>query len=342
MSKQANPTVIGGFVLGALALVVAGILIFSSAAWFKQRVAIVTYFPGSVQGLAVGAEVQFQGVRIGQVTGIKVNYVSEENGFRIPVAYDIWPDTIGVVGADAWQLDAATFAQRLVTERGLRARLEPVSLLTGQYMVSLSLGATDPPRYLGATDGAIEIPAVESTRERVMDMLQNVSLDELAEEFSETLRAIREILAAGTIQALIAQADESAGQIGGLADTIKAEVKPLAERIDGTLGDYARLAQTLSARIDRLADRSEAAAGALERLAQHLDAKVDPLGASATAALVQAERTLATAQGLLAKGSDLRIGIDRLLQSATGAAKSLRSLADYLERHPEALLQGKR
>jgi hypothetical protein len=40
MSKQANPTVIGGFVLGALALVVAGILIFSSAAWFKQRVAI--------------------------------------------------------------------------------------------------------------------------------------------------------------------------------------------------------------------------------------------------------------------------------------------------------------
>jgi len=173
-------------------------------------------------------------------------------------------------------------------------------------------------------------------------MLQNVSLDELAEEFTGTLRALREVLASGTIQALITHADESAGHIGRLADTIDAEVKPLAERIDGTLGDYARLAQTLSARIDRLADRSEAAAAALERLARHLDDKVDPLSASATASLGQTERTLATAQGLLAKGSDLRVGIDQFLQSATGAAKSLRNLADYLERHPEALLQGKR
>jgi paraquat-inducible protein B len=66
------------------------------------------------------------------------------------------------------------------------------------------------------------------------------------------------------------------------------------------------------------------------------------LSASATASLGQTERTLGTAQGLLAKGSDLRVGIDQLLQSATSAAKSLRNLADYLERHPEALLQGKR
>ena len=56
---------------------------------------MVTYFPGSVQGLAVGAQVQFQGVEIGQVTGIRVNYVPGENGFRIPVAYDIWPEPSG-------------------------------------------------------------------------------------------------------------------------------------------------------------------------------------------------------------------------------------------------------
>ena len=74
-------------------------------------------------------------------------------------------------------LDPGAFAKRLVVERGLRAKLEPVSLLTGQYMVSLSLGATSPPLYVGAADGAIEIPAVESTRERVMDMLEKVPLD---------------------------------------------------------------------------------------------------------------------------------------------------------------------
>jgi paraquat-inducible protein B len=342
MSKHANPTVIGGFVLGALALVVVAILVFSSAAWLKHRVAMVTYFPGSVQGLTVGAQVQFQGVQIGQVTGISLDYVTAENGFRIPVTYDIWPDTFGVVGRGEARLDPGAFAKRLVMERGLRAKLEAVSLVTGQYTVALSLGATSPPRYIGAADGAVEIPAVESTRERVMDMIEKVPLDRLVGEATGALMAARRLMDSGNIQALIAHADESVGRIGKLADGLEAQVKPLAERVDQTLGDYTRLAEALSARVNGLADRIEAASTELTRLARHLDSQVDPLSARAAAALGQTERTLATAQGLLAKGSDVRVGIDQLLQSANGAARSLRNLTDYLERHPEALLQGKR
>ena len=105
-----------------------------------------------------------------------------------------------------------------MVERGLRAKLEPVSLLTGQYMVSLSLGATSPPLYVGAADGAIEIPAVESTRERVMDMLEKVPLDRLADEATGALMAIRRLMDSGDIQALIAHANDSVGRIGKLAD----------------------------------------------------------------------------------------------------------------------------
>ena len=99
---------------------------------------------------------------------------------------------------------------------------------------------------------------------------------------------------------------------------------------------------TFNARVNGLADRIEAASTEVARLARHLDSQVDPLSARAAATLSQTERTLTTAQGLMAKGSDVRVGIDQLLQSATGAARSLRNLTDYLERHPEALLQGKR
>jgi paraquat-inducible protein B len=341
MSKQANPTVIGGFVLGALILVVVAILVFSSGVWFKQRVAMVTYFPGSVQGLSVGAQVQFQGVAVGQVTGIRVNYVPSENGFRIPVTYDIWPETLGAIGRGQGDMDPSTFATRLVVERGLRAKLEPVSLLTGQYMVSLSLGATSPPRYLGVADGIIEIPAVESTRERVMDMLEKVPLDRLADEATGALIAVRQLVDSGDIQALIAHTEDSVGRIGRLADTVQAQVKTIGERGDHSLGDYAQLATVLRTRVNGLADGIEAASAEVTRLARNLDSQVDPLGARAAATLSQTERTLATAQGLMAKGSDLRVGIDQLLQSATSAARSLRNLTDYLERHPEALLQGK-
>jgi paraquat-inducible protein B len=45
---------------------------------------------------------------------------------------------------------------------------------------------------------------------------------------------------------------------------------------------------------------------------------------------------------LTGEGSSTRYELEQLLAAATSAARSVRSLADYLERHPEALLQGKR
>lgn len=342
MSHQASPTVIGGFVLGALVLVVAAIIIFGSGALLKERVAMVTYFPGSVQGLSVGAQVQFQGVQVGQVTAIGLDYVVEDASFRIPVSYDIWPDAIGVIGEEAADIDPQGFAKRLVVERGLRARLEPVSLVTGQYMVSLGMGTRSLPRYVGGPQRGIEIPAIESTRDRLGDMLQTLPLDDLVSGAAGTLAALRSLLDSGGIQALIAHLDQTVGQIGRLAEDLDNQVGPLAGRLDGTLGRYAALGERLTARVDGLADGLETTAADLGRLSRHLDAQVEPLAARAGNALRQADKTLATVQGALATGSDLRYGLTQFLAEAAAAARSLRNLADYLERHPEALVKGKR
>lgn len=342
MTTHANPTVIGGFVLGALALVVAAILVFSSGAWLKQRVAMVTYFPGSVQGLSVGAQVQFQGVQVGEVTAIGLDYVVADRSFRIPVYYDIWPESIGLVGVDAPALGPEDFAKRLVEERGLRARLEPVSLVTGQYMVSLGMGTSRPPQYLGGSGRRIEIPAIESTRDRVMDMLDKASLDELLAGATGTLEALKSLLDSRAIQTLIGHLDDTVLRVGKLSENIDSEIKPLGEQLSRTLGHYETLADTLGARATTVADGLEATAADMGRLSRHLDAKIGPLTAAATAAVRQADQTLETVHGVLAEGSDLRYSLHVLLKEASGAARSLRDLADYLERHPEALVQGKR
>nr|WP_315595010.1 MlaD family protein [uncultured Cupriavidus sp.] len=60
------------------------------------------------------------------------------------------------------------------------------------------------------------------------------------------------------------------------------------------------------------------------------------------AALQDARRTLATANGALAPDASLQQDARRMMQELTRTAASLRTLTDYLERHPEALLQGKR
>lgn len=58
--------------------------------------------------------------------------------------------------------------------------------------------------------------------------------------------------------------------------------------------------------------------------------------------LEQARRTLAAAQQVLANDSPVQGDLRETLQEVTKAAESVRALADYLERHPESLIRGKR
>ncbi|MGA9032314.1 MAG: MlaD family protein, partial [Sulfuricaulis sp.] len=72
MSKHANPTLIGSFVIGAIVLAVVTILLLSSGSLFAQHPNYVMYFQESVKGLSIGAPVTFNGVKIGAVKNISV------------------------------------------------------------------------------------------------------------------------------------------------------------------------------------------------------------------------------------------------------------------------------
>jgi len=72
MSNNSNPNYfrLGVFVLGAIGVLIAVILIFGSGQLFKKSFMIETYIKQSVTGLDTGASVRFRGVKIGQVTFI--------------------------------------------------------------------------------------------------------------------------------------------------------------------------------------------------------------------------------------------------------------------------------
>ena len=57
MSQKASPTAIGAFVVGAVALVVVGLLVFGGGRFFTDRTRWVAYFDESVTGLTVGSPV---------------------------------------------------------------------------------------------------------------------------------------------------------------------------------------------------------------------------------------------------------------------------------------------
>ena len=65
MSAKTHPRLVGAFVLGAVALVLAAIVLLSSGGLFQERPRFVVFFPGSVKGLQTGSQVTFRGVRVG-------------------------------------------------------------------------------------------------------------------------------------------------------------------------------------------------------------------------------------------------------------------------------------
>ncbi|MEA3639035.1 MAG: MlaD family protein [Lamprobacter sp.] len=342
MSREANPTIIGGFVLGAVALVVIGILVFSSGAWLRDRLYLVTYFPGSVQGLSVGAQVQFQGVPIGQVVEIGLDYIADRDSFRIPVHYEVWPNSIHVLG-DLEGTEPSELLQRLVDERGLRAQLESVSFVTGQYLVSLSLNPGLPKRdYPPSPDGTIRVPAIAATRDRVQQMLENLQLNELVDTAAETLDAINRLVSSHETQASLNSLHQALSGIASFVETLDQQIAPLSQRANATLSEYQQLAEILRGEAAPLLRELSQATQAVTSVASRVEAKIDPLAGSAQAALDEAAGAMGSIRQLTGEGSSTRYELDQLLATATRAASSIRSLADYLERHPEALLQGKR
>ena len=55
----------------------------------------------------------------------------------------------------------------------------------------------------------------------------------------------------------------------------------------------------------------------------------------------QAAKTLTTAERVLSSDSPINRDLRRTLAELAGASRSIRVLADYLERHPDAMIYGK-
>ena len=192
MSKQASPTLIGAFVVGAIALVVTALLVFGSGHFFTDRRPWVAYFPGSVKGLRVGAPVNFRGVAIGEVNSISVLYNDKDGSMTIPVVVEIQPDRITVIDEIGSERAESNELQDLI-DRGLRAQLQVDSLVTGLLSVELGFYPDTPADLVEVASPDFEklpqIPTIPSTLEELEQ-----SVGAVMQEIPDLLKDVRELL----------------------------------------------------------------------------------------------------------------------------------------------------
>jgi paraquat-inducible protein B len=234
MIQRHSPRVIGGFVLGALALMVAAILVFGSGQVFKKYDRAVIYFQGSVGGLRVGAPVDFRGVQIGTVQDISVRYDVQNGQLAIPVIVDIDPNRIKVTGRG--EADGSYSLTRMI-ERGLRAELRLQSFVTGQMAVQLNFNPRTEARLVGNADLPWpEIPTVPSTFEQATEVLTEIAKDvpELMRHLNgvldDTSKLLREFQGSGaTTQQILTELSKFTSALGASDRDMRSTIENLAK-----------------------------------------------------------------------------------------------------------------
>jgi paraquat-inducible protein B len=346
MSRQTNKTLIGGFVVGAIALMVAGVLIFGSGKFLAERPRFVMYFEGSVNGLNIGAPVVFRGVKIGSVTDIVMLFDPADMSVKIPVFIETDPRTITRVGEVARQ-EPEKVVSALI-ERGMRAQLQMQNLVTGQLMIALDINPDKPARLVGVDTEYMEIPTIPSSMEELSKTIEKLPLDELAQKLTSAIAGIERAVNAPEVGESLRTVNQTLKDIQTLVRDIDSRIEPLASTMEETVKDYGKLARDVDAQVEPLMSGITETVKDTRKLVQNLDSRIAPLQSSiqstakaAAAAIAQANKTIGTLEGVAGEDSTLVYQITKTLEELSSAARSIRVWADYLERHPEALIRGK-
>ncbi len=337
MAAKANPKVVGGFVLGAAALLVTTVALFGGGNLLVERPRAGTYFQGSVAGLEVGAPVTYRGVRVGEVRSIRLEVDSATLQARMPVEFEFIPGSVQWSGQN---LQASEYP-RLI-EKGLRAKLVSQSLVTGLLAVELGYHPDAPATLVGGLPASVtEIPSVQSDLETLRTALSNLPLDQIATSLLQVLSRADELLAEPEWRSALGALAGGLEQFERLMGTVNERSQPL-------LGDVGRLAKETEAAIVVLQAELKAAGADLRGVLGKIDGEVRPLSArvqgamtAAEKALKQADTTLRMVDTALDTRSPLRSNLEQTLANLSVASKSLRSFADQLDRSPNILITGR-
>lgn len=344
MTSLRKQTSIGIFVLGAILLAVIVITVMGSGRLFSDTARFVLLFQDSVSGLNVGAPVLFRGVKVGQVTDIRLMADPKDKQVLIPVIVEIKP----------FGLHAETSGQNLeqtvdtLVSKGLRGQLAVQSLITGQYQISLDFHPHTPMQTNDIQTKYPEIPTIPSSLQELTSRVSELPLQDMAHQLSQILNSLDRLLghedldqSLALLRKTLEQTSELSSQLNQDLPATLASFRSTSDTAQETIQQAGADLKQLSSTLAQTANKAQMVLGTTnQRLGPMLSA-LEQTFTTAGATLEQTRTSLAELSDLINKDSDLKQEVERTLREIQDAARSVQILSDYLERHPEALLRGK-
>ncbi|WP_028583218.1 MlaD family protein [Desulfogranum mediterraneum] len=332
MSKKANPTLVGSFVLVAIGLALAAIIILGNIKLENKVFPCVLYFPGSLHGLDIGAPVTLRGVRIGTVSRILINFNPRRSDYTIAVYIEVSPNSsIREDPAEPWDQVALAQTTRTMIAKGLRGKLKMRSLVTGKLYIDLAFypGSELSLHHPDSDPETVEIPTLPSGLEQLTQTLADLPIGQLAKQAGAVLAGLDRILNSNKSKQAQEQVYSSLANLDLLLQELQTTLPASSRQLSEVLTALKQLAREGSSLLKAADATLELAGPKIIHSLEGVDQSV--------ATLLQ---SLENIQSLVDDGQEYAYDFSRTMRELEAMARSIRFLTDYLQRYPNALIFG--
>jgi phospholipid/cholesterol/gamma-HCH transport system substrate-binding protein len=313
METRAHHVLVGSFVLGVLAMVAVAIIWLASLQFDRQYQLYTVYFTGSVTGLNEGAPVRYNGIPVGQVTGIRIapkNVQQVEVTVKIDVGTPIKDDAV--------------------------ASLE-LQGITGLVYVQITAGSPDAPPLVRKADQPY--PVIAARRSRLEKLVR--SAPELIESAIIVSDRIADLLNDDNrhmIADTLVNLDKASAALGSRAETLGHAIDGAAGTVDELQGLVKR-ANTLLVGIDTAVNGKDGLSETARQTLVNIDQLTRRLGDTNS----DLDRILQqNGPALREFGQRGLPDLQQLIGDARGLVAELTRVAAQLERDPPRFLFGDR
>jgi paraquat-inducible protein B len=244
----------------------------------RNRTNYLLYFSDTLRGLSPGAPVDFNGLVVGEVTAINLEYDPVAKRLRFPVSIDVYPDRMraryrkGGVTVESVKGAAEHLLDNLV-EHGYRAQLRTGNLITGQLYVAFDAFPNAPKAEVNRSGTPPEIPTTPGSLQQLQDTfsqiakkIERVPVQELANDARQALQTLNRTLEStdllvkqinGDIAPDVAAVLVDARQTLNAATLTLASDSPQLVQVRQALSELSRAAEAVRLLADTLERRPE-------------------------------------------------------------------------------------
>ena len=333
MRKYRKETVAGIFVLiGLIFTLYMSLKIGNISIFTDKSYSVYAHFK-SVSGLKAGNRVELHGIQIGSVSGY---FIEQEKQLavvelKINKGIKLYDDAVASIQTDG-----------LLGDRYVRIKTEA----SGKLLKSDGIIETAESSFQELTEAFKDLP-IKEISDTLLSVLKGIDklvnspvLEESVNNFNETFKGFKRVIqhVDSSLERFMAGFEDTEENFQAVLMNINEEIEPVAADVKA-VAKAARRAllqaeETLSLRKGKAAELASSIKEAAD--------SIKTAAKTADLAFLQAEKALGNIESLTADDSEEVYQIRNMLKELSAAARSIKNFTEYLERHPEALIHGKR